>query len=69
MNNLNIKKCAGLFSIDYYVEDRGEKATTQFKHFLTINILHFWNIRCTFRSPYVFPIYVNDQEYLPKLHQ
>ena len=66
--DLSIKKF-GMFSINYYVEDRGENATTRYKHFLNVTILHFWNIRCTFRSPHVYPLYFNNQEYLPKHHQ
>lgn len=69
MNNLWISKCWGLVTINYYVEDRGDKTITRFKHFLTITIMHFWSIRCTFRGQHVYPLYFNDQEYLPKLQQ
>ena len=72
MNNfpsydLSVTIASGLIKVNFYIEDRGENAITRYKHFLLINILYFWKIRCTFRSPHVYSIFINEQEYLPKV--
>lgn len=69
MSNIPVKIGLGLINLNYYVEDRGENANTRYKHFLKINIFHFWNIRFTIRSPHVYPIFLNDREYLPKFYE
>lgn len=43
----------GLIKINYYVEYRGEKAETKYKHFIKIKI-PFKEIRWTIRSPYAY---------------